>query len=654
MSGVAVSPGEAPPEARPVEGRPSAWARLRRNRLAWGGLWIIVAVLATALAAPILPLPDPDVTVPSDRLMPPFSAGHFLGTDHLGRDMLARIIWGTRVSLAVGLAATAVAALVGSTIGLVAGYRGGRTDSLLMRGIDMLMAFPYLLLALAIVAALGPGLLNALFAISIVNIPFFARAVRGAVLATARADYVDAARMAGKSDGAILLGEILPNVAPVIVVTVSTTIGWMILETAGLSFLGLGAQPPQADLGSMLGDGRRILVNAPHVATIPGLVILVIVVAVNLLGDGLRDVLDPRLKSGAMLRPAARTATDRDAAAKAAATAEATPVTDEAPPPLLTVTGLDTRFEIGRSTHRAVRDVALHVGPGECLGIVGESGSGKSVTAMSIAGLVPTPPGRIAAGSIRFAGEELTAVSLHRLQDLRGNRIAYVFQDPLTTLNPLIPVGEQIAEAIRRHRDVSRAEAARAAIAAMESVRIPDPARRATAYPHALSGGMRRRSGIAMALANDPDLVIADEPTTALDVTTQAEILRLLNRLRRERGMALIFITHDLGVVAELCDRVVVMYAGEIAETGPVAEILARPRHPYTSRLLACVPRLGSAGRSVEPIPGLPPAADRLPRGCAFAPRCHLAIEACRGGPIPLEPVAPGHAARCIRWAELA
>ncbi len=275
-------------------GRPGAWRRLARNHLALIGLIIVVSLCLIALAAPLLPLANPNATHLAARLKPPFSEGHWLGTDHLGRDILARLIWGARVSIAVGVVATAVAAICGTLIGILAGFYGRWLDNMLMRGIDMLMAFPYMLLALAIVAALGPGLMNALFAIAIVNIPFFARSVRGVTVGLVRREYIEAARLSGFSDTRILFGEILPNVLPVIIITISTTIGWMILETAGLSFLGLGAQPPQADLGSMLGEGRNLIITAPHVATIPGLVILVLVIGINLLGDGLRDVLDPK------------------------------------------------------------------------------------------------------------------------------------------------------------------------------------------------------------------------------------------------------------------------------------------------------------------------------------------------------------------------
>jgi peptide/nickel transport system permease protein len=635
--------------------RPSAWARLRRNTLATAGLAIVAAIVLIAALAPVLPLQPPNVTEPANRLLPPLSAGHWLGTDQLGRDILSRLIWGTGLSLAVGFAATLVATVIGSAIGLAAAMYGRNVDNLLMRLIDVVMAFPYLLLALAIVAALGPGLLNALLAIAIVNIPFFARAVRGSTLSLVEREFVEAARMMGYSKTRIILSEILPNVLPIIIITMSTTVGWMILETAGLSFLGLGAQPPTADIGSMLADGRNQILVAPHVAIIPGVLILVLVIGINLLGDGLRDVLDPRLKSGALSRPVAKTAAALAEVRRRAAERFPGPKVEPGTTPLLGVRALETQFTIGREVYRAVNGVSFAIGRGEAVGVVGESGSGKSVTALSVLGLVATPPGRIAGGEVIYDGsEDLVGAPLPRLQDLRGDRIAYIFQDPLTTLNPLLTVGDQVAETLERHQGLSRAAAWTRAVELLDLVRIPDPAQRAKSYPHQLSGGQRQRVVIAMALANDPDLLIADEPTTALDVTTQAQILKLIDGLRRERGAALLFISHDFGVISELCDRILVMYAGLVVEEGPVATVFADPRHPYTRRLMACVPVLGQPERSIDAIPGLPPAVNRLPDGCPFAPRCHLVIEACRHGEIALDWLTPDHAARCIRARELA
>ncbi|SOC44036.1 peptide/nickel transport system permease protein [Rhizobium subbaraonis] len=587
----AVAEASAPKAPRRI----TSWHLLLNNRLATAGLVLLGLVALMILLVPILPLPDPDVTAPADRLKPLFTAGHLLGTDQLGRDILSRLLWGTRVSVAVGFAATLIAAFVGSAIGIVAGYAGGRTDNAMMRGIDMLMAFPYILLALAIVAALGPGLMNALYAIAVVNIPFFARNVRGVTLGYVHREFVDAARLSGKGNLSIILTEVLPNVLPVIVITMSTTAGWMILETAGLSFLGLGAQPPQADLGSMLGEGRAQLFTAPHVSIVPGVMIFLIVISLNVLGDGVRDVLDPRLRSGALARPGPVTDVASGRAVPANAAADAA----------LSIACLETGFQRGSKIVPAVRGVSLYVKPGECLGLIGESGSGKSVTALSVMGLVASPPGLIRNGAVYLGNEDVLAMPETRLIASRGSRVAYVFQDPLTTLHPMYPVGRQVEEAIAAHQSIGAAACRERAVALLEKVGIPEARERAKHYPHQLSGGQRQRVGIAMALANDPDVIIADEPTTALDVTVQARILELLRDLQRERGMALLFITHDFGVVSEICDRVAVMKDGEIVETGETRAVLANPQHAYTKRLIACVPELGTGERFLERVTGL-------------------------------------------------
>ncbi|MFN3364046.1 MAG: ABC transporter permease subunit, partial [Allorhizobium sp.] len=457
-----------------ASGRITSWRLLLNNRLAAAGLVLIGLIALLILLVPILPLPDPDATAPAQRLKPVLTAGHLLGTDQLGRDILSRLLWGARLSVTVGFTATLIAALIGSVIGIVAGYVGGRTDNAIMRGIDMLMAFPYILLALAIVAALGPGLMNALYAIAIVNIPFFARNVRGVTLGYAHREFVDAARLSGKGHLSVMFTEVLPNVAPVIVITMSTTAGWMILETAGLSFLGLGAQPPQADLGSMLGEGRAQLFTAPHVSIVPGVMIFLIVISLNVLGDGIRDVLDPRLRSGALARPGPVTeiATDRNVPENSAQDAA------------LSIEGLETGFRSGNDIIPAVRGISLHVKRGECLGLIGESGSGKSVTALSVMGLVASPPGIIQSGAIYVGNEDVLAMPQTRLISLRGSRVSYVFQDPLTTLHPMYPVGRQVEEAIAAHQSLGANERHERAIALLEKVGIPEARERAKHYPH--------------------------------------------------------------------------------------------------------------------------------------------------------------------------
>ena len=642
LADLAQSLARSPGEDMNTAALANAARLLFRNRLAGFGAVVLSLVFLITLAAPLLPLPDPDITDPANRLLRPLAPGHLLGTDHLGRDLLSRLIWGTLLSLAVGISASLIAATIGSAIGIIAGYFGGRTDNVIMHGVDMLMAFPYILLALAIVAVLGPGLLNALYAVAVVNIPFFARNIRGATVAIAHREFVDGARLSGMGDWRIIWSEILLNVLPVIVIAMSTTVGWMILETAGLSFLGLGSQPPQADLGSMLGEGRKLLITAPHASIVPGAMIFIIVMSINLLGDGIRDALDPRLRSGALSRPAPVTRVER-------ASVPGRRDTDA----VLSVDKLETCFEVGERIYRAVQGVDLEVRRGECLGIIGESGSGKSVTALSLLGLVAWPPGVICGGRVDLDGTDLLAIDFETLRSIRGGRVSYVFQDPLSTLHPLYPVGDQLVEAIRCHRPVTKADTCAEAVELLRQVRIPNPEARVDNYPHEMSGGMRQRVGIAMALANDPDVIIADEPPTALDVTVQAQILSMLSDLRTERDLALVFITHDFGVVAQLCDRVLVMYAGQIVESGPASEVLAAPSHPYTARLMECVPQLGGGRRELSAIPGLPPAVDNLPLGCGFAPRCDRAGEDCRAAAIETSASGPGRSVRCLHPVEL-
>jgi oligopeptide/dipeptide ABC transporter ATP-binding protein len=322
-------------------------------------------------------------------------------------------------------------------------------------------------------------------------------------------------------------------------------------------------------------------------------------------------------------------------------------------PHLLEVKNLQTQFPTRAGVVKAVNDVSFHLDAGELLGIVGESGCGKSITALSIMRLI-APPGKITDGGVLFKGENLLDASDERMREIRGNDIAMIFQDPMTSLNPVYTVGEQIAEALRLHRKLTRKDAYKVAIEAMKEVAIPDPSRRVDDYPHQLSGGMRQRVMIAMALACDPELLIADEPTTALDVTIQAQILELLDELRKTRQLAVLLITHDLGVVAEVADRVCVMYTGRIVEQASVAEIFERPRHPYTQGLLRSVPKLTMVGvtraNRLETIEGIVPSPTNLPTGCHFAPRCPHVHERCTHDPMPLYNVEKRADVRCVLY----
>ncbi len=322
---------------------------------------------------------------------------------------------------------------------------------------------------------------------------------------------------------------------------------------------------------------------------------------------------------------------------------------------LLEVSNLQTHFPTRAGLVKAVNDVSFQIDEGELLGLVGESGCGKSITALSVMRLI-SEPGKIAAGSIKFKGEELTTATYERMREIRGNDIAMIFQDPMTSLNPVFTVGVQIAEALRLHRKLDKKQAWAAAVDAMREVSIPAPERRAADYPHQLSGGMRQRVMIAMALACDPVLLIADEPTTALDVTIQAQILELLNELRTTRKLSVLLITHDLGVVAETADRVCVMYTGKIVEESGVEELFIDPKHPYTRGLLKSVPKLTAhsieKAARLQTIEGVVPSPTDLPKGCHFAPRCEFRMEICTRGEIPLFELENDVKVRCVLYNE--
>jgi len=320
--------------------------------------------------------------------------------------------------------------------------------------------------------------------------------------------------------------------------------------------------------------------------------------------------------------------------------------------PLLDIRSLTTWFFTEDGVVRAVEDVSFKIFPGEILSLVGESGCGKSVTGLSLLRLIPIPPGKILKGGLLFEGKDLLGLNEREMERVRGNDISMIFQEPMTSLNPVFTIGNQIMEALQLHQNLDKKEARRRAIEMLDRVRIPSPEVRIDSYPHQLSGGMRQRAMIAMALSCTPKLLIADEPTTALDVTIQAQVLRLLKEIQREMGMSVLLITHDLGVVSEIADRVAVMYAGRIVESGPIEAIFREMRHPYTRGLLESIPRLEEKKKRLNAIPGQVPNPMNLPGGCKFHPRCSLMIEDCKKEEPPLFEVNGDHFSRCIRWKE--
>jgi peptide/nickel transport system permease protein len=568
------------------------------------------------------------------------SGAHPLGTDNLGRDLLARVLVAARLSLLLALAATAVAAAIGIPWGALPTVLGRRGARLANASIDFSVAFPSVVLALFMCVVIGVGALAAVLAIGVAGAPSFARLTQTMAASAAGSDYVAAARVLGVSRTRVLFRHVLPNIAEPLILNVTLAVGSALLAIAGLSFLGLGVQPPDYDWGRLLEDGLPRIYITPWAALGPAAAIVVAGVAFNGLGEALARAAStrPMVRKGAGPRAAAL--------APAAAPAERS---------ALEVADLTVTFPTPSGSIAPVRGVTLSVAPGEIVGIVGESGSGKSLTALAIAQLVP-PPGQVAAERLELDGRDVRALPATERRRFLGTALAMVFQDPASSLNPALRVGRQLAEVAEVHAGARRRSAMRMAVERLRRVRIPSPERRARQFPHELSGGMRQRAMIGMGLMGEPRLIIADEPTSALDVTVQQRILRLLRQVSADTGAAVLFISHDMAVVAELCRRVLVMYAGLVVEELDVATLLSSPAHPYTRALLAAVPEMATErGSPLATIPGRPPDPHAVPEGCAFAPRCPVASERCRRERPPLETLAPGQRAACWHpWEDAA
>lgn len=615
----------------------------RLSRLAVPAL-LVGLVLAVALVTPFLSLADPVRQDVAHRLAGP-TAAHWLGQDEYGRDVLSRILWGARVSLTVAFTSAVFAAILGTLLGIVGGYFRGFVELFTVRAAEAVLCFPPLLLALLVVTLLGPGAATLILALSVLYAPGFARVAYAETLSARVLDYVTAQEALGARPWRILGVTLLPNIAAPLIVQFSLTVAAALVLESGLSFLGLGVVPPSPSWGLMIRGARATMEHAPLLLFWPCLALSGTVLILNLLCDRLRDILDPRATAAAVpgfLRRLMALPPARETPAAA----------DQA---LLSVQGLTLELAIGGHNIPLVRDVSFDLAPGETLAIVGESGSGKTLTGLAIMGLLPAAV-RPAAGTILFRDRDGKTRDLLRLGEpelraLRGRDLSMVFQDPSTSLNPLLRTGQQIAEAVEAH-EAGRAGAKRV-VDLLRKVGLPDPERRAASFPHELSGGQRQRVMIAAAIANHPRLLIADEPTTALDVTVQAQILALLAALRgSERGMGMVFVTHNLAVVGQIADRVAVMYAGEIVEQGPVAEVFVAPRHPYTAALLASIPE--DATERLLSIPGAVPQPTAMPPGCRFAPRCAHVVESCGHAAPALETVTPGRTTRCPRWREMA
>ncbi len=624
--------------------------RVLRDKFAVTGMLILLLIAFLAAFASWLAPYDPELLFVGERAEG-LSGDHWLGTDHLGRDVASRLIFGAQVAVRVALQVVGITLAIAVPIGLFSGFIGGRLDVVAMRTMDAIHSVPTLMLALVFAASFNLSFNWGLFGISLAFVPTMSRLVRAQTLAVREETFIEASVSIGTPMRRILIKRVLPNAASPIIVQSSIYVGGAILLEASLSILGIGVPPGSAAWGSMLEEAFQSIYTDTANVVIPGAAIAIAVLAANLLGDGLRDALGldaghrygARTRMGLTLAPGGERGRETDAT-------QATAPADTAP--LLDVRGLTVEVRTEHGLFPVVEDVSFELRHGEVLGLVGESGSGKTVTSLSLMRLLPSPPFRVASGRVLFEGDDLLQRSIHQMRAIRGRDIAMIFQDPMAALNPSMQMGHQIAEAVRLHRNVRRAAAQKRAVEMLDRVGIPDARARARSFPHEFSGGMRQRAMIAMALSCSPKVLIADEPTTALDVTIQAQILELLAELREEFGLSIIFVTHDLGVVADFCDRVLVMYAGQIVEQAEIHRLFEHPSHPYSDALLAAMPRLTDRDKELVTIPGSVPTIESFPSGCRFHPRCRLAVEECAAGAVSLVEVGDS-VSRCIRTDEL-
>jgi len=564
--------------------------RFLRNPLGIGAAVVLLTIVIAAVFAPFLAPYDPNLIVLTQALQPP-SPEHWLGTDASGRDVLSRILWGGQVSLQAGVIMIATAVVVGVPTGLVAGFFAKWFDGVASWVSNLLMSLPEILIVIVVITTLGSGLAPTMITIGILASPDLFRLTRSVVIGVREELYIDAARVSGLGNARIIFRHVLSVVAGPLLVRASFVFGLAIIAQSGLEFLGFG-NPERPSWGGMLSEAFATFFRAPELVFAPGAAIGLTVMSLVIFGAAIADAIG---SDNAVATRGTRATVSGSATVIERAESDESTVAETsdsgADDALLRVENLRVSYPVssdkGVVADRAVVDgVSLHVNRGEILGLVGESGSGKSQTSFAILGLLP-PEAMVSASAVSLAGDSLLGSTEAQLQKLRGVRMAYVPQEPLSNLDPSFTVASQLVTPMRYALGISRAEATERARALLARVGIPDTKRTMASYPHQLSGGMAQRVLIAGAVSCDPDLLIADEPTTALDVTVQAEVLNLLRELQRERNMAMILVTHNFGVVADICDRVAVMQAGHVVEQQPVRDLFASPQHDYTKMLLA-------------------------------------------------------------------
>ncbi|EXU63672.1 peptide ABC transporter ATPase [Streptomyces sp. PRh5] len=601
---------------------------------------LVAAVLILAVLAPPLWSADANA-VDTSQILQGASTQHWMGTDRLGRDIFFRVLVATRLSVQLAALATAIGVVAGLLLGtapLLLGTRWGRPVTAV---VNVAVAFPGLLLALFFAVIFGVGSTGAVLAIGLASAPGCARLTHALISGIAGRDFIAAARVAGVGRFRVVLRHVLPNIGEPLIVNATIMAGTSLLAFAGLSFLGLGVQAPDYDWGRMLGDGLSAIYVHPFAALAPGVAVVTAGLAFNLFGEALARAVGLDARTAAVSR-GARTPLP------AAPPSDKSPAVRSSSDTVLCVENLHISVPGPCGLVIPVRGVSFALRRGEAVGVVGESGSGKSLTAMAIAQLVEEP-GSVSADRLAFMGEDLQRLSPRSLRRLLGTSLAMVFQDPMTSFNPAQRVGRQLAEVAEVHQGLDRAKALARAVDRLRAVRIPGPERRAGQYPHEFSGGMRQRAVIGMGLMGSPALIVADEPTTALDMTVQRQVLRLLAEVREADDVALLLISHDITVVEQNCDRVLVMYAGRIVEDLAAKDLRTQARHPYTQALLAAVPSMTmDRDQPLVSIPGSPFSPADVPGGCAFAPRCPLADEKCADAVPP--PVDDGHGQLTACW----
>jgi len=614
----------------------------RLGPASWIALSVMVVIILAAVFAPLL-APHSPYAQEENGGGP--SAAHWMGLDSANRDIFTRLLYGARWSLVIGLGATAIALVCGALIGAVAATSRRSVDETLMRILDVIMAFPGIALAAVLVAVFGGSIPVLVMAIAFLYMPSVARVVRANVLAQYGEDYVAAERVIGARAPHILLRHIAINCAAPVLVYCTVMVADTIVFEASLSFIGAGVRPPDPSWGSVIADGRNLVLTGGWWATIfPGVLILITVLALNILAEGVSDAwatpperrveTSPvRSRERSVPGPSLDLAELAEAARRLATRAR--PLPDGQP--VLSVENLTIGFENRHNGVDIVDGISFEVRPGEVLGLVGESGCGKSLTALTIMGLEPR--GARVGGQIRFDNKDLLQMRRKARRRLLGHDMAMIYQDALSSLNPAMTVRAQLKQVVRRGGRRSPEEL-------LELVSL-DPARTLSSYPHELSGGQRQRVLIAMALSREPKLIVADEPTTALDVTVQAQVIELLLRLRAELDFALILVSHDLALVADVTDRVVVMYGGQIVETGVTSALVGAPAHHYARGLLGSVLSLESGAERLTQIHGVVPSPADFPSGCRFADRCPAATEICETRTPRLEGPGLRHSVAC-------